>query len=160
MRNAIAEGLSGRGKFTLYMIRRIDAAREARAREGEAAIFHSVVGRIRTRGGQPSRRTFGATRVANQTDDLIALGREVSRLSAKVSILLGVAGASVLTAVGGAIALCRRSGSGQGLPASLGRWKPASPNRSPPNRSPMYRSEVGEIGARLSVMGQGPVPPR
>jgi hypothetical protein len=75
---------------------------------------------------------------------------------AKVNILLWVTGASALAIIGGAITLWQAVG---GVETRLTRELGQVETRITQQIADV-RSEVGEIRGRLSVMGQGPVPPR
>jgi hypothetical protein len=106
---------------------------------------------------EPSLTTPEATPMNNQTDDFIALGREVSRLGAKVNILLAVGGTSALAIIGGAIGLWQAIGNVETrLTRELGQVEIRIVQQIAD-----VRSEVGEIRGRLSVLGPSePAPPR
>jgi hypothetical protein len=94
--------------------------------------------------------------MAKQIDDLTALGREVSRLSAKVNILLYVTGGSALAIIAGSIALWQEIG---GVETRLTRELGQVETRITQQIADV-RSEVGEIRGRLSVLGPAPTPPQ
>jgi hypothetical protein len=102
---------------------------------------------------QPS--TTGAAPVADQTDDLVALAREVSGLDAKVNILLGLGGTLLVGVIAGAIALWQAVG---GVETRLARELGQTETRITQQIADV-RSEVGEIRGRLSVAQPSP-PPR
>jgi hypothetical protein len=118
------------------------------------------IGRQYAQGEANQSTTVGASQVANQTDDLTALGREVSGLNAKANILMGVASGSALLIIGGAIALWQAIG---GVETRLARELGQVETRVTQQIADV-RSEVGEIRGRLSVTGvtgpAGPTPPR
>jgi hypothetical protein len=110
----------------------------------------------RLREGAPSPTITEATPVANQTDDIAALGREVSGLGAKVNILMGIAGGSALLNIGGAIALWQAMG---GVETRLTRELGQVETRITQQIADV-RSEVGEIRGWLSAQqGQADQPP-
>ena len=102
--------------------------------------------------GQPS--TTGAATVP-ETDDHMALAREVSGLDAKVNILLGLGSTLLVGVIAGAIALWQAMG---GVETRLARELGEVETRITQQIGDV-RSEVGEIRGRLSVAQPSP-PPR